>query len=112
MSEHELRSITIIRANMSVAGRELLLRLLDLKAPAAQSGLFIAGFRTRVFVVAALSPPLLCPPRILQTKLTCPLRTKDGGTLGIVLDTCTYMLALSKDRESLDRTRRVSRSRR
>jgi hypothetical protein len=35
----------------------------------------------------------------LQTKLTRPLPTKDGGTLRTVLDARTYMLALSQDRE-------------
>jgi hypothetical protein len=34
----------------------------------------------------------------LQSKLTRPLPTKDGGTLRTVLDARTYMLALSKDR--------------
>jgi hypothetical protein len=35
----------------------------------------------------------------LQTKLTRPLPTKDGGTLRTVLDARTYMLELSQDRE-------------
>jgi hypothetical protein len=38
-------------------------------------------------------------PAYLQTKLTRPLPTKDGGTLRTVLDARTYMLGLSQDRE-------------
>jgi hypothetical protein len=38
-------------------------------------------------------------PAYLQTKLTRPLPTKDGGTLRTVLDARTYMLGLSADRE-------------
>jgi hypothetical protein len=41
----------------------------------------------------------MLPPAYLRTNLTRPLLTKDGGTLRTVLDTRTYMLALSKDRE-------------
>jgi hypothetical protein len=40
----------------------------------------------------------MAPPVYLQTKLTRPLPTKDGGTLRTVLDARTYMLGLSKDR--------------
>ena len=36
----------------------------------------------------------------LSQKLTRPLPTKDGGTLRTVLDARTYMLALSKQRET------------
>jgi hypothetical protein len=38
-------------------------------------------------------------PAYLQTKLTRPLPTKDGGTLRTVLDARIYMLALSQGRE-------------
>jgi len=36
----------------------------------------------------------------LSKNLTRPIRTKDGGTLRTVLDARTYMLALSKRRET------------
>ena len=39
-------------------------------------------------------------PAYLSQKLTRPLPTKDGGTLRTVLDARTYMLALSKQRET------------
>jgi hypothetical protein len=47
-------------------------------------------------------------PAYLQTKLTCPLRTKDGGTLRTVLDARTYMLALSEDREDRSQWQRAA----
>jgi hypothetical protein len=46
-----------------------------------------------------LSPPPYLfgvSPAYLQTKLTRPLPTKDGGTLRTVLDARTHMLALSQ----------------
>ena len=49
--------------------------------------------RGRLILGAAVSPAYL------QTKLTRPLPTKDGSTLGTVLDARAYMLAQSKDRE-------------
>jgi hypothetical protein len=42
---------------------------------------------------------MLLRPEYLSKKLDQPLPTKDGGTLRIILDARTYMLALSKDRE-------------
>jgi predicted secreted protein len=39
-------------------------------------------------------------PAYLSQKLTRPLGTKDRGTLRTVLDARTYMLALSKQRET------------
>jgi hypothetical protein len=47
-------------------------------------------------------------PAYLQTKLTCPLRTKDGGTLRTVLDARTCMLALSEDREDRSQWQRAA----
>jgi hypothetical protein len=47
-------------------------------------------------------------PAYLQTKLTCPLRTKDGGTLRTVLDARTYMLAPSEDREDRSQWQRAA----
>jgi hypothetical protein len=47
-------------------------------------------------------------PAYLQIKLTCPLRTKDGGTLRTVLDARTYMLALSEDREDRSQWQRAA----
>jgi hypothetical protein len=40
---------------------------------------------------------MLLRPEYLSKKLDQPLPTKDGGTLRIILDARTYMLALSKD---------------
>jgi hypothetical protein len=42
---------------------------------------------------------MLLRPAYLSQKLDRPLRAKDGGTLRTVLDTRTYMLALSEDRQ-------------
>jgi hypothetical protein len=42
---------------------------------------------------------MLLRPAYLSQKLIRPLRTKDGGTLRMVLDARTYMLELSEDRQ-------------
>jgi hypothetical protein len=43
---------------------------------------------------------MLLRPEYLSKKLDQPLPTKDGGTLRTILDARTYMLALSKQRET------------
>jgi hypothetical protein len=43
---------------------------------------------------------MLRPNPYLSRKLIQPLRTKDGGTLRTVFDARTYILALSKQRET------------
>ena len=43
---------------------------------------------------------MLLRPEHLSKKLDQPLPTKDGGTLRTILDARTYMLALSKQRET------------
>jgi hypothetical protein len=44
--------------------------------------------------------PMLRPAPYLSQKLTRPLHTKDGGVLRTVKDARTYMMALSKHRET------------
>jgi hypothetical protein len=44
--------------------------------------------------------PMLRPDPYLSQKLTRPIHTKDGGTLRTVKDAHTYMMALSKQRET------------
>jgi hypothetical protein len=65
--------------------------LLDLKAPAAQPGLFVAHAQKERSAEGGMNAAV--SPAYLQTMLTRPLPTKDGGTLRTVAEARAYMLS-------------------